>query len=102
MRFELTDSFRADRSRLSAGERRIVAGALPAFVEACDRYASDPSAGWPSSLRIRDVEGAPGILEVTFSFAGPDLRATFEWIRIDGKRAIRWRRIGGHRIFRTP
>ena len=36
---------------------------------------------------------------MTWSFAGPDGRATFEWILIDGELAIRWRRIGGHEVF---
>lgn len=102
MKFELTDSFLGDRDRLSASEREIVRSVLPEFVAACDRIAADPAARWPASLRVRDVEGAPGVLEVTFSFAGPDIRATFEWTRIDGARAIRWRRIGGHAIFRKP
>jgi hypothetical protein len=39
---------------------------------------------------------------MTWSFAGPDGRATFEWIRIDGQPGIRWRRIGGHAIFGEP
>ena len=102
MKFEVTDSFRADRKRLSKQEREMVADGLPTFVEACDRYAADPGAGWPTSLRIRDVEGAPGVCEVTFNFSGPDVRATFEWVRIDGRLAVRWRRIGGHRIFKNP
>lgn len=41
-------------------------------------------------------------MEVTFRFAGPDIRATFEWTRIDGELAVRWRRIGGHRVFQKP
>jgi len=53
-------------------------------------------------LRVKDVEGAPGVCEVTFNFSGPDVRATFEWIRIDGALAVRWRRIGGHEVFKTP
>lgn len=39
---------------------------------------------------------------MTWSFSGPDGRATFEWIQIDGERAIRWRRGGGHNIFNDP
>ena len=76
--------------------------ALPGFVAACDRHAADPSTPWPASLRVRDVENAPGIWELTWSFSGPDGRATFEWVRIDGTLAVRWRRIGGHAIFRNP
>ena len=102
MRFEVSDSFRADRKRLSKAERDLVAQVLPTFVEACDRYAADPGSAWPASLRVKDVQGAPGILEVTFRFAGPDLRATFEWIQIGDELAVRWRRIGGHAIFRNP
>ena len=102
MKFEVTDSFRADRKRLSRKERDLVTEALPTFVEACDRYAANPAAEWPATLRVKDVEGAPGVREVTFSFSGPDLRATFEWIQIDGGLAVRWRRIGGHGIFKNP
>jgi hypothetical protein len=102
VKFELTASFLADRDRLGADELEIVRQKLPDFVAACDRFAADPSARWPASLRVRDVENAPGIFELTFNFAGPDIRATFEWIEIDGERAVRWRRIGGHRIFSNP
>ncbi|OGO55665.1 MAG: hypothetical protein A2Z32_03220 [Chloroflexi bacterium RBG_16_69_14] len=102
MKFEITDAFRADRKRLSETERRLVADVLPAFVAACDRYAEDPSTAWPASLRVKPVEGAPGIFEMTWSFAGPDGRATFEWIRIEDELAVRWRRIGGHAILREP
>jgi hypothetical protein len=102
VRLELTDSFQRDRDRLTPAERQLVRDGLPDFVAACDRIASDPAAGWPASLRVKDVEGAPGIFEITFNFVGPDLRATFEWTRIDGARAVRWRRIGGHAIFKQP
>lgn len=102
MKFELTTPFLGDRDRLSREERRIVQTVLPRFVEACERLAADPASRWPESLRVRDVEGAPGVLEITFNFAGPDLRATFEWTTIDGERAVRWRRIGGHAIFKRP
>lgn len=102
MKFEVTDSFRADRRRLSEQERGLIADVLPTFVDACNRYADNPATAWPAALRVRHVEGAPGVLEVTFNFAGPDLRATFEWIQIEGQLAIRWRRIGGHRIFKKP
>jgi hypothetical protein len=39
---------------------------------------------------------------MTWSFAGPDGRETFEWIELEAKLAIRWRRIGGHGIFGRP
>ena len=102
MKFELADSFKGDLGRLDKEEREIVRDRLPDFVAACDRYAADPSTRWPESLRVKEIENAPGILEMTFKFTGPDIRATFEWTQVDGKLALRWRRIGGHRIFKNP
>lgn len=102
MKFVVTDSFAADYRRLSAGERELFRSILPAFVAACDRRAVDPSAKWPTNLRIRAVEGAPGVWEMTWSFAGPDGRATFEWLQIEGTLGLRWRRIGGHLVFKNP
>jgi hypothetical protein len=102
VKFQVLDTFRADYRRLSANEQRLFRRVLPTFVDACDRFAADPSTAWPSSLRVRSVEGAAGIWEMTWSFAGPDGRATFEWIQIEGALAVRWRRIGEHEIFGRP
>lgn len=102
MKFELTRSFIGDRARLSASERGLVTKVLPDFVAACDRLAADPAAKWPGSLRVKPVENAPGIWEVTLNFSGPDIRATFEWIDVNGERAVRWRRLSGHSIFKDP
>jgi hypothetical protein len=102
LKFELTASFERDLARLSPSEREVVRDRLPDFVAACDRHAADPASRFPRSLRVKDVEGAPGIFAMAFSFSGPDLRATFEWTRIDGHLAVRWRRIGGHEVFREP
>ena len=102
MKFEVLDSFRADSACLSETEKKRFRKILAVFVTACDRYAANPSASWPASLRVKDVEGAPGIFEMTWSFSGPDGRATFEWTAIAGVLGVRWRRIGGHRILRDP
>ena len=102
MKFETTESFDADYRRLSQAEVKLFREALGVFVPACDRYASDSSVKWPASVRVKDVEGAPGVWEMTWSFSGPDGRATFEWIDIDGALGLRWRRIGGHAIFKRP
>ena len=72
------------------------------FHQACERFANDPATHWPRSLRVKRVLGAPGVWEMTWSFAGPDGRATFEWIEVDGELAVLWRRIGGHEIVRQP
>ena len=102
MKFELTKRFLGDLDRLSRSQLELVDARIPEFVAACDRYAADPSSKWPASLRVKPVEAAPGVFEVTFSFSGPDIRATFEWTSVDGEIAVRWRRIGGHRIFKVP
>ena len=102
MKYLVLDSFKADYRRLSASDQAILNAALPDFVAACDRYADDPAARWPASLRVKPVQSAPGIWEMTWSFAGPDGRATFEWIQVDGRRALRWRRIGDHAILKSP
>ena len=102
MKFRTTKSFDGDYSRLSDRERELFRGALRDFVPACDRYAEDPATKWPASLRVRDVEGAPGIWEMTWSFAGPDGRATLEFVQIDGSLGVQWRRIGGHSILKKP
>src|ERR1700737_2000670 len=54
-----------------------------------------------------DRDREPGIFEMTWSFSGPDGRATWERTTVlDGEGgawpAVRWRRLGNHRIFRQP
>ncbi|MBF6606441.1 MAG: hypothetical protein IVW53_12745 [Chloroflexi bacterium] len=103
MKFEITPAFEGDWARLSRRERTTFRKAVnERFHPACERRRADPVAPWPTSLRVKDVEGAPGVWEMTWSFAGPDGRATFEWIEIEGEPGIRWRRIGGHAIFGAP
>lgn len=103
MRFELSDRFKADITRLSRRERDLFRAVIrDQFVAAAERVASVPGSGWPRSLRVRRVTAAPGVWEMTWSFSGPDGRATFEWVVIDGRPAIRWRRVGTHAVFREP
>ncbi|MGZ8438640.1 MAG: hypothetical protein ACXWXR_08880 [Candidatus Limnocylindrales bacterium] len=102
MKFAVLDSFKADYKRLSSSEQDLFKKSLRDFIVACDRYALDPSTVWPAALRVKDVENAPGVLEMTWSFSRPDGRATLEWVQIDGELAVRWRRIGGHAIFKKP
>ncbi len=108
MRFELTEFFKSDYQRLSEQERQIFREAVREFNTACDNFIDrrDKTA-WPSSLRVKPVINAPGIFEMTWSFSGPDGRATWEWIKVadtDGSLcpAVRCRRLGNHRIFGQP
>ena len=102
MKFETTARFDGDYRRLGKDEQKLFRVALSAFISATKSRAATPDAPWPKRLRVKSVEGAPGIWEVTWSFTGPDGRATFEWTTVDGNPGIRWRRIGGHAIFRRP
>ena len=93
-------SFIRDLRQLSKTERETFLQVLHReFHPACVRFVSDPSTPWPRSLRVKRVQGVPGVWEMTWSFAGPAGRATFEWVEIDGEPGIQWRRIGGHEIF---
>lgn len=103
MKFETTPSFDGDVRRLKpehlAEFRRVL---REKFVPACDAFAADPTTPWPASLRVKSVRAAPGILEMTGSFASPDGRATFELVTVDGELRVRWRRVGDHAVFRNP
>ncbi len=57
---------------------------------------------WPKKVRIKLVQGTPGIYEMTWSYSGPDGRATFEYVNIEGDPGIRWRRIGDHGVLHDP
>lgn len=100
MKFERTERFANDfRRRLSPQQQEQFRQVARQFSAACDEVKPD----WgrlPRSLRVKDVEDAEGVWEMTWSW--PDGRATFEWIEIDGEPAVRWRRIGSHSIFSDP
>lgn len=102
MKYDRSDDFKADYKRLSDGERELFKKTVRRINEAYEQRGDQPIPPWPWALRVKDVEGAPGIFELTWSFSGSDGRATFEFVSIDGELAIRWRRIGSHRIFDAP
>lgn len=110
MRFETTPAFSADWARLTPGERQMFRAVVRDFSATCDRFVEDPSSSWPGTLRVKKIENAKGVFEMTWSFSGPDGRATWEWTTVEtienGRTvrhpAVRWRRIGTHRIFNSP
>lgn len=101
MKYERSRSFRADYAHLTEAERELFKDAVRELNQAYERRAG-PLLTWPAALRVKRVRGHPSVWELTWSFTGPDGRATFEIIDIGGEPAIRWRRIGGHAIFREP
>jgi len=108
LRYERSDSFKSDYKRLSEEERRLFRDAVRVFNDAADRVVAGQSNTWPASLRVSGVQGAAGIFEMTWSFSGPDGRATWEWAAAtdpeSGERfpVVRWRRIGRHAVFKEP
>jgi hypothetical protein len=103
VKFETTPAFDNDYRRLKREHADTFKQVIrDKFAPACDAYATDPTAGWPAALRVKPVRHAPGILEMTWSFASPDGRATFELIAVDGELRCRWRRVGDHQTFKSP
>lgn len=103
MKFETTPAFDNDYRRLKREHAAtFVAAVKERFAPACDAYAADPATPWPAALRVKSVRSAPGVLEMTWSFASPDGRATFEFVTADGDLLCRWRRVGGHNVFKSP
>lgn len=102
MKFDKLKKFKTDFDALPVEHRRAFRSAMPLFNAACEAYAANPATLWPANLRVKRMAGHKGIWEMTWSFAQPDGRATFEFIRIDNELAVRWRRIGRHDIFREP
>jgi hypothetical protein len=69
--------------------------------EAYERHGDRALPVWPKQLRIKRVESAGGVWEMTWQW--PNGRATFEYVDLElGEVAVRWRIIGGHDIFGDP
>ena len=108
MRFERTEPFKNDYQRLSEDEREMFRATARVFNAACDRFMETRNPlSWPANFRVKGVVNAPGIFEMTWSFSGPDGRATWQWTTVvsadgDSVPAVLWRRLGGHKIFRDP
>jgi len=102
VKFQRSEQFRREFAQLSDREQRLFLAAVRAINEAWARHRGPGLPPWPAALRMRPMTGRSGIWEMTWSFAGPDGRATFELVEIDGEPAIRWRRIGTHANYGQP
>jgi hypothetical protein len=73
------------------------------FGKAVKKLVNDLRAGvgFRPSLRVKGVQGHPGIYEISWSGDG---RATFHYgpEQRRGETHIVWRRIGGHDILKNP
>lgn len=107
MKYRTLESFKADYKRLKPEHRvtfRKVVG--DKFAPACDAWAASIGSRkayvWPRSLRVDELVGAAGIMEMTWSYASPDGRATFMLVREGADWICVWRRIGDHSVYRDP
>jgi hypothetical protein len=91
--YERLRRFDRDYDRLSEDEKAAFKAAIRTFVRDLER-----GRGFRKGLRVKGVQGSPGLFEVTWAEAG---RATFscgDSIRKDEPHVI-WHRVGGHEIF---
>ena len=88
--------FQKDFDQLSADDQERFRQAVEKFIEdlKCGR-------GFRPGLRVRGVQGAPGIYEVTWA---PDGRATFHYGEPiqECEAHVVWRRVGSHAILVNP
>lgn len=88
--------FLRDLTKLTDAERRR-------FCSAVDHFVADLRAGQGlrPGLRVKRVQGADGVWELTWA---PDGRATWEYGEeiLAGEPHIIWRRVGTHSVFDTP
>jgi hypothetical protein len=92
--FEWPPRFAQDLKKLSDEDAaRFREKVLDQFVPALAAHAE-----MPPGLRVKGVQGANGVFELTFA---PDGRATFEYGEelVQGEVHVIWRRIGTHVIF---
>jgi hypothetical protein len=93
--FAQTDRFRLDFANLTRAQKAAFRAAAAKFVVDLE------SEGFRPGLRVKRVQGAAGVFEMTWADDG---RATFEYgstVR-EGEAHIVWRRIGTHNIFTRP
>lgn len=88
--------FRADFEKLTPAQQA-------AFLLAVGQFVEDLRAGRPfrKGLRVKGIQGASGIFEMTWADDG---RATFEYGEeiAKGDAHVIWRRVGTHSVFKRP
>jgi hypothetical protein len=102
VKYQTTPAFDRDFRRLPAAHRATFLALVPRFNVAAEGAARGQPAPWPNGMRVKPVQGAKGVWELTWSMNDPDGRATWEWVKLDGEPAVRWRRIGGHAVLDAP
>ena len=93
--FAQTDRFLRDLAKLTVAQKAAFRAAVAKFV------ADLPSGRFRPGLRVKGVQGAADVFELTWAADG---RATFEYGPVvrEGETHVAWRRIGTHDIFTRP
>jgi hypothetical protein len=88
--------FGADFDALTAEQQAVFLAAVTQFVEDLRRGAK-----FRKGLRVKGVQGASGVFEMTWA---PDGRATFDSREavVSGQPHLIWRRVGTHAVLRRP
>lgn len=103
MKYRTTPQFERDYKKLSTSDKAKFHKALKVFIESCKAFEYDPVAhSWPGSLRFEKLKGAQGVCAITWSFSGPDGRATFHFETEHHETVVIWRRVGLHAIYKNP
>lgn len=104
MKYRKLPTFDNDFRRLSERERETFRNFVrEQFIPALKEFEKAPKrCSWPKGLRYEHLTATKGIYAVTWSFSGPDGRATFEYETIDGEVFLVWRRVGLHSIYKSP
>ncbi len=107
MRYRRTDEFKRDYKKLKPKHQMAFRDVvLEKFAPACDAWATAAANHmpyvWPASLRVSELKNTARIMEMTWSFASPDGRATFQFEHHDEEWFCLWRRIGDHGVYVSP
>lgn len=94
--YSLTDRFRKDFNDLDVEDKERFR------VTIAEEFVPDLLKGkFRPGLRVKGVQGAPGVFEMSWA---PDGRATWQYGEElePGEPHIIWRRVGTHDVFRLP
>lgn len=94
--YERLPRFDKDYAALTPAEKQAFKTAVAKFVRDLERGGT-----FRKGLRVRGVQGSPGVYELTWADDG---RATFQYgeNQLPGEPHIIWRRVGTHSVFGSP
>lgn len=102
MKYRTTAAFDRDYAGLPPEHQKLFREMLRKhFLPAIDSGSFTGNPPWPRRLRVHQLTDT-AIYSITWSFTGPDGRATFHLETKDGEPILIWRRIGLHDVYTRP